>query len=194
MANLDSKIFGTPDGHAEAKKGPDTLVTAPEFDVTQYAKKLAVIVGVIFPAAIAAAKAAKVDITSDIVVAGFVVTAAALIAVSVVMAVDVGARAYATAHAGSKADASDSSASAAAGPVAAPPGMKVWLKDRTGAFSVLAIDHGSGSTSYLVAGGSTSKKQLPGERHEVEAYDDAPSWISDKDCPVIATFVPSQTG
>ncbi len=185
MGALDWKIFGVPEGHQEATQTPAATVKAPEFDITQYAKKLAVIVGVIFPAAIATAKAAGVEINSDIVVAGLVVTATALIAVSIVMATDVGARAYVTVH---TPQTNEATASSGAAVVAAPLGMKVWLKDHgEEAYAVLAIDRTGDSASYLVAGGSTSQKQVP--EGTITAYDQAPSWKTDDE--VTALHLPT---
>jgi hypothetical protein len=187
MGLLDWKIFGVPENHEADKTSDKATVDAPEFDVTQYAKKLAVIVGVVFPAAIAVAKAANVDITPSIVVAGFVVTATSLLAVSIVMAVVVGARAYVTAHASKPAYDASAQASSTSETTPAPPGMKVWLIVHDDPFVVLAIGRAGDSISYLVAGGARSQRPVTGQAAGIQAYD-APTWTSKDE--VTAVHIP----
>jgi hypothetical protein len=184
------RLVGTPEDHAEEKE-ENAVVSSPEFDVTQYAKKLAVVVGVIVPASIAVAKAAEVDIDTEIVVGSFVITAAALLAVSLVMAVDIGARAYAVVQARPAATPEQSGGAPIGGALQAPPGLKVWLADREGPHSVLAVARGADETSYLVVGGSSSKKRIPGHRAQVDAYDEGPVWVSD-DAVTASALAPRQ--
>lgn len=50
MGILDNALFGAPKATGDVG---DEVVTAREFDVTQYAKKMAVLIGVLAPAIIA---------------------------------------------------------------------------------------------------------------------------------------------
>lgn len=53
MGLLDNALFGTPQNHDQDKQDKAVApVQAPEFDVTQYAKKLAIVIGVLAPAII----------------------------------------------------------------------------------------------------------------------------------------------
>ncbi len=173
LYTLLGRLLGTPSHHEEEKADPSkATVHAPEFDLTQYAKKLAAVVGVLFPAVLAALKAANVDLSDGILIAALAVTGAALIGVCLVMAADLGARAYADRSSRWSAQP----ASPPAGALGRTPLMTVWMRGETEALPVLAVDRDSAGTAYLVLRGSTSKKTVDG--HEVEAYDDGPEWVS----------------
>jgi len=170
---LLGRLLGTPPDHEAKKADPSkATVQAPEFDLTQYAKKLTVVVGVLFPAVLAALKTAKVDLSDGILIAALAVTGAALVGVCLVMAADLGARAYA--------DRSSRWSAQAAGPMTSALGrapiMTVWMRGESEPSSVIAVDRDSAGTAYLVLRGSTSKKSVDG--HEIEAYDDGPEWVS----------------
>lgn len=166
-------LFGTPPDHKEEKK-ENKIVEAPEFDVTQYAKKLALVLGVLAPAIAGTLKALKVEhVSSGMVIGAFGVTAAALLGVSLVMAVDVAARAYLTIGQAGTATKKD------AGPngeiVAAAEGTMVWLKGDDEPHPLLAISgDGTESSSYLVAAGPTIKRSGGGEK--MAAVDGPPEW------------------
>ncbi len=167
------KLFGTPPDHKEEKKEHE-IVEAPEFDVTQYAKKLAVVLGVLAPAIAGVLKALKVEhVSSGMVIGAFGVTAAALLGVSLVMAVDIGARAYLTiGKAGDKTTKDDT---AKGDLVAAVSGTMVWLEGDDDPHPLLAISgDGSEASSYLVAAGSTIERRGGGK--DMAAVDGPPEW------------------
>jgi hypothetical protein len=174
---FDNALFGTPPTQPQDSKDPAKApVQAPEFDITQYAKKLAVVVGVIAPAILAALKLFKVDqITPGIVIGALALTAVALLSVSLVMAVDVATRGYLTRG---TAPTSDDEALAGTGGqflVAAPPGALAWLEGQEDPRPVLAIaGDGKSQSSYLVAAGSELRR--PVGATEVSAHDGAPQW------------------
>lgn len=93
MGLLDG-LFGVP------KPGGDTgaeVVKAREFDITQYGKKMTVFIAAIVPAIVAALKALGVEeISEAMVIASLAVTAVAVFCASLLMAVDVIARAMVT--------------------------------------------------------------------------------------------------
>jgi hypothetical protein len=169
-------MFGTPPDHA-TEKNEHKVVTAPEFDVTQYAKKLALVLGVLAPALAGVLKALKIEhVSSGMVIGAFGVTAAALLGVSVVMAVDIAARAYLTVGEAGKEEAAKDAGSKVE-LVGVEPGTVVWLKDDDEPHPVLAIaSDGASSNSYLVAAGPTIERQRGNQ--ETHAVDGAPEWHS----------------
>jgi hypothetical protein len=179
---LIGNLLGTPKEH-EKEKTENQVVKTPEFDITQYAKKLGVTVTVLAGAAVAALKGFDVNQTEGMVIAIFGAIAAALLGVSLVMAVDLASRAYLTGPgAAEKKKKKDKKASADGDPppdgelIAAPPGTAVWLEDDE-PHPVLAIaKDGEKGSSYLVAAGSTVKR--PPGNDGVKAIDGAPKWHS----------------
>jgi hypothetical protein len=172
------KLFGTPPDHKEEKKEHE-IVEAPEFDVTQYAKKLALVLGVLAPAIAGVLKALKVEhVSSGMVIGAFGVTAAALLGVSLVMAVDIGARAYLTiGKAEGEAGKGDAAKGGAAKGdlVAAVPGTMIWLEGDDDPHPLLAISgDGTEASSYLVAAGSTIERRGGGK--DMAAVDGPPEW------------------
>lgn len=178
MASLDSKIFGTPKNRETEKE--NEVVKAPEFDLTQYAKKLAVMVPVVAGAVAGALKLFGVEkIDSAMVAGGLAVTAAALLGASLVMAIDLASRAYLAGGGSSKEGDGTSEASVDASPdgniIPAPPGTVVWLDEDNDPHPVLALSGDGGKTSaYLVAGGEPIDR-FDGER-KVLAINGAPQW------------------
>ncbi|HEY0392178.1 MAG TPA: hypothetical protein VGC63_10735 [Solirubrobacterales bacterium] len=172
------KLFGTPPDHKEEKKEHE-IVKAPEFDVTQYAKKLAVVIGVLAPAIAGTLKALKIEhVSSGMVIGAFGVTAAALLGVSLVMAVDVAARAYLTVGkpVDKEADKTTDEDGKSKGEIAAaPPGTSVWLEGDDEPHPLLAIaGDGSDSSSYLIASGPTIERRGGGK--DVTAIDGSAKW------------------
>lgn len=167
------KLFGTPPDHKEEKKDHE-IVKAPEFDVTQYAKKLALVLGVLAPALAGVLKALQIEhVSSGMVIGAFGVTAAALLGVSLVMAVDIGARAYLTIGEGKDEAAKDDPAKGEL--VAAVPGTMIWLEGDEEPHPLLAISgDGSEASSYLVAAGSTIERRGGGK--DIAAVDGPPEW------------------
>ena len=167
------KLFGTPPDHKEEKKDHE-IVKAPEFDVTQYAKKLAVVLGVLAPAIVAALKVLNVkEATPGIAIGALGVTAAALLAVSLVMAVDIAARAYLTIGQAGKEEEKNGAAKGEI--VATVPGTMIWLDGDEEPHPLLAISgDGSEASSYLVASGSTIQRRSDGK--DVAAVDGPPEW------------------
>lgn len=183
LAELLKSIVGQPTDHEKDKADPKkATVQTPEFDITQYAKKLGVAVGVLVPAILGVLKLAKVDVSTPIMIATLGVTAAALIGVSLAVAADILGRVYA--------DRSSkwASAGAAAGPASGPL-MTVWLSGEDEGCPVVAIERGENGTSYLVLRGSTSKKKVGNE--EVEVYDEKPSWVEESKITATAVSQPS---
>jgi hypothetical protein len=166
-------LFGTPPDHKEEKKEHE-IVEAPEFDVTQYAKKLAVVLGVLAPAIVGLLKVLNVKVaTAPIAIGALGVTAAALIGVSLVMAVDIAARAYLTVGKAKEEAAKDSQPTGEL--VTAAPGTMVWLEGDNEPHPLLAISgDGTDSSSYLVATGPTIERSGGGK--DMSAVDGPPAW------------------
>lgn len=94
MGILDNPLFGTPKASDSAG---EEVVKAREFDITQYGKKMAVLIGVLVPAIVGALKLFHVKEISDaMVIASLAVTAVGILSASFVMAVDMIARALVT--------------------------------------------------------------------------------------------------
>jgi hypothetical protein len=171
-------LLGTPKEH-EKEKAEHEVVKTPEFDITQYAKKLAVVLTTLAVAGAAALKGFDVDQTEGLVIAIFGVIAAALLGVSVVMAVDLAARAYLAGPAAAEKDAEkdDDAAPSSAEIAAAPSGTIVWLKDDDQPHPLLAIASSDGKTgSYLVAAGSKVSRAQGAT--SVDAIGGAPEWFT----------------
>ena len=80
-----------------ADKPGAEVVKAREFDVTQYGKWMAGLIGVLTPAIVGALKLFKVEqVTEPVVIAALGVTAVAVFSVSLVISVDMLARAIVT--------------------------------------------------------------------------------------------------
>jgi hypothetical protein len=181
---LIGKLLGTPKEHEE-EKDKHEVVKTPEFDITQYAKKLAVVITTLAVAGTAALKGFDVGQTEGMVIAIFGVIAAAMLGVSVVMAVDLAARAYlAGAGAAEKEAKGDDGGSgdgdppSGSGLVAVPPGTVVWLEDDDEPHPLLAISGPTGEKAgpYLVAAGSRVSR--PQGDKSVDAIAGAPKWHS----------------
>lgn len=180
LAELLKSIVGQPVEHEKEKEDPKkATVQAPEFDITQYAKKLGVAVGVFIPAVLGVLKAAQVDISTPIMIATLGVTAAALLGVSLAVAADILGRVYADRSSkwGPAATATTGTASSSL--------MTVWLRGEDQGCPVVAVNRGESGTSYLVLRGSTSKKTVGSE--EIEVYDEKPTWVEESQ--IVATSV-----
>jgi hypothetical protein len=93
MGLLDG-LFGVPKPSGETGR---EVVKAREFDITQYGKKLTVFIAVLVPAIVAALKALGVEeISETMVIASLAVTAVAVFCATLLMAVDMIARALVT--------------------------------------------------------------------------------------------------
>jgi hypothetical protein len=174
MLTLIKKLFGVPPQHKKEKEDHE-VVTAPEFDITQYAKKLGIAIGVLVPVIAAALKAWKGAPTAA-VVGALGVTAAALLSIALVSAVDIAARAFLSGEGSAQnKDESDDEDAAPTEVIAAPAGMQVWLKegDRPHPVSALSSD-GKKVTAYLVATGSTQERTVDGK--PVKAIDGTVKW------------------
>lgn len=96
MGLLDG-LFGAP--KPQGGSGEE-LVKAREFDITQYGKRLTVLIAVLVPAIVAALKALGVkEISEAMVIASLAVTAVAIFCATLVIAVDMIARAMVTRNA-----------------------------------------------------------------------------------------------
>lgn len=180
------KLFGTPQNHPKEKEDNE-VVEVPEFDITQYAKKLGVSVGVLLAAVVAALKAAGVEeVTQPAVLVGALgVVAAGAIGTSFVMAIDLAARAYLTGEGAArkkKKQADDDAVSGNGGNggpggdlIPAPPGTTVWLQGEADPRPVLAMaGDGKKISSYLVATGATVERSA-GDK-TIKAIDGTPEW------------------
>ncbi len=194
---LFSKLVGTPQEHQQ-EKDQHEVVTTPEFDITQYAKKLGVVVTALAAAAVAALKGFDVKQTEGIVIAIFGVIGAALLGTCLVMATDLASRAYLAGPAAAKKGVKkkggngDDAENGNGDPppdtavVAAPAGTMVWLEGEDGPSPVLALaGDGEKTSSYLVAAGSTVKRPSGGEG--VKAIDGAPKWRAADDVRAVKT-------
>lgn len=183
LMDLLQSIVGQPANHEKDKEDPKkATVQAPEFDITQYAKKLGLAVGVFFPALLGVLKIAKVDISPAIMIAMFAVTAAALIGISLAVAADILGRVYAD-------RSSRWGAAAVPGSSSSSSLMTVWLSGEDEGCPVIAIERGESGTSYLVLRGSTSKKSVG--NGEVEVYDEKPTWVKESEVTASAVSQPS---
>src|SRR3954447_4560234 len=173
---LLGKLFGTPPEHKEEKKDKEVVKT-PEFDITQYGKKLGVSAGILVAAAIAALKKAGVpEVTEPAVLVGALgLAAAGLLGTSLVMAIDIAARSFLSGEgSGQKVDDGDGD-SAPKEVIAAPPGTQVWLDGESEPHPLLAMSgDGEKVSSYLVATGSTVERKV-GEK-SVEAIEGSAGW------------------
>lgn len=163
------------------KKGKE-VVEAREFDLTKFAKRYGGAVGILFPAVIGALDKVKgIHITTPIIVAALGVTAAALLGIALVSAVDIAARAFLSGEGSEQKKATtdggeaDSAEAGSAGVIAAPAGMQVWLKEDGGPYPVVAMSgDGKKVSSYLIATGSTQKRTV-GDT-QVDAIDGTVKW------------------
>ncbi len=180
---LIGDLFGVPKEH-EKEKAEHEVVKTPEFDITQYAKKLALGIPILVGAIVAALdKFTKVQQTEGIVIAVIGLVAVALLGASLVMAADLAARAYLTGPGAAEKDEDGEEGKKeppAADPppsevVAAQPGTVVWLEDDEQPYPLLAIaGDGDKASSYLVAAG-TKVSRSRGDK-DVEAIDGSPQW------------------
>jgi hypothetical protein len=178
------RLVGHPKDHATEKADPNkATIQAPEFDITQYAKKLGVAIGVLIPGLLGVLKAAKVEISTPVMVGALGVTAAAMIGISLAVAADILGRVYA--------DRSVKWSGAASNGGGGVPSssMTVWLSGETEACPVVTIDRSNGQTSYLVLKGSTSKKTVDGK--DVEVYDGKPTWVEESEVTACSMLEPS---
>jgi len=170
---LIGSVFGVPKNREEEKK--NEVVKLPEFDITQYGKKLGLIVGSIVTATFTAMEVLKVkNVTEGMVIASLGVAAAALLGVCLLMAVDLAARAFITASgAASKSDAEDPPSDSEM--VAVPPGTVVWLADGDEPHPLLAIATNRGeASSYLLAAGAKVSRTRGGA--SIDAIGGTPKW------------------
>lgn len=180
---LIGNLFGTPKEH-EKEKVEHEVVKTPEFDITQYAKKLAVVTTTLAVAGAAALKGFDVSQTEGMVIAIFGVIAAAMLGVSVVMAVDLASRAYLAGAGAAEKAAKDGTGESGEGDpppgselATASPGTIVWLEDDDEPHPLLAIATADGKASfYLVAAGSKVSRSRGSE--DVDAIGGTPKWLS----------------
>jgi hypothetical protein len=174
---LIGDLFGVPKEH-EKEKAEHEVVKTPEFDITQYAKKLALVIPILVGAIVAALdKFTKVQQTEGIVISVIGLVAVAMLGASLVMAVDLASRAYLTGTGAAEKD-EDKKKSGDPPPseiVAAQPGTVVWLEDDDQPHPLLAIaTDDDKASSYLVAAGTKVSRSRGDER--VDAVDGSPQW------------------
>lgn len=189
MGFLSNPLFGTPKDHAE-KKAELEVVKLPEFDITQYGKKL----GLILPGFLGAGAGALAvfedkDISDPVIVGLLALAAAMLLGTSFVMAVDVAARAYLTGGGAAKEKEkkekggangeADTDSPPAGKPgstlIPLPAGAVVWLQGERDPHPLLAMaSDGKEVSSYLVATGGPVDRARGAET--VQAIDGTPTW------------------
>lgn len=172
-------IFGTPPDHG-GEKAKKEVVTAPEFDLTQYVKKLGVSIGVLAGASASALKLFHVkEITTGIVAAALGLTAAALLGVCMVAAVDIAARAYVTRSTAKPEPEPEPVDGEPAGTSGLPVGtisrkLLVWLEGEAQPRLVLAVAGDGDKSRYLLSGDEV------GERDQgdvsVPSLEGSPAW------------------
>jgi hypothetical protein len=173
-------IFGTPPDHG-AEKANQKVVTAPEFDITQYVKKLGVSIGVLAGASASALKLFHVkEITTGIVAAALGLTAAALLGVCMVAAVDIAARAYVT-RSTAKPEPVDGGPAGtdAAGTGGLPVGtvsqkLLVWLEGEAQPRLVLAVAGDGDKSKYLLSGDEVGERDQ--SKGSVPSLEGSPAW------------------
>lgn len=113
---------------------------------------------------------------TPVLVAVLGVVAAAVLGMSLVMAVDIASRAFLSGEGSAqKKDEGDGEESGSTGVISAPAGMQVWLKEGDGPHPVSAMSSdGKKVTSYLVATGSTQQRSVDGK--QVDAIDGTVKW------------------
>lgn len=176
MGLLSNPLFGTPRKHSDEKQDHEVVKT-PEFDITQYAKKLGLGIGILLAAAIAALKAAKVEeVTDPVVLVGVLgVTAAGLLGMSLVMAIDIASRAFLSGEGSakeSKEKEGERGQAVGSKAIAMPPGTLVWLQGDERPLPLLAVSEAG--DSYLVASGETYEAGRTGQGQQ--AIKGAPKW------------------
>jgi hypothetical protein len=166
-------------------KTGDEVVTAREFDITQFVKKLGVSIGVLAGAAAAALKLFKVEqITPGIVAAALGVTAVALLGVCFVSAVDIAARAYVTRGNADDPDPSPKSGGDgddAATPLtvgAVPQKMLAWLEGESQPRLVLAMAGDGEKSKFLLSGSKIGERDRGDDL--VQSLEGSPSWYEEK--------------
>jgi hypothetical protein len=171
---LIGNVFGVPKKHEEEKKEHE-VVRLPEFDITQYGKKLGLIVGTVVAAAFTAMEVAGVEeVTEGMVIASLGVAAAALLGICLLMATDLVARAYITASGAAEEPAAEDPPTGSE-VVATSPGTMVWLENGDEPHPLLAIaTNGGEASSYLIAAGSKVSRTRAGT--SVDAIGGAPKW------------------
>jgi hypothetical protein len=107
------------------------VVKAREFDVTQYGKWMAGLIGLITPAIFGVLKLFKVEqVTTSMVIAALAVTAVAIFSASIVIAVDMLARAMVTRDSQSTPAASGGGAHGEADPPGPGEEVRVTTKEK----------------------------------------------------------------
>jgi hypothetical protein len=169
------KALGIPSQSSEEQKQQE-VVKAPEFDLTKFAKFLAVAVGILAPALAGGLNAFGITVTPPMVVAALGVVAASFLGMSFIAAVDIAARAFLSGEGSAqKKDEADDEESGSAEVIAAPAGMQVWLGDGGGPHPVSAMSSdGKKVTSYLVVTGSSQERSVDGK--QVKAIDGTVKW------------------
>jgi hypothetical protein len=160
-----------------AEKDGKEVVDTREFDLTKFAKKLGIAIGFLAPAIVGGLESFnQVKVPTAVIVGALGVTAAALLGIAFVSAVDIASRAFLSGEGSAqKKDEGDGEESGSAEVIAAPAGMQVWLKEGDGPHPVSAMSSdGKKVTSYLVATGSAQKRSVGG--HQVHAIDGTVKW------------------
>lgn len=171
--SLLGRLVGTPTEHTDEKK-EGAVVKAPEFDITQYAKKLALGIPVFVGGTVAALdEFTELQQTEALAIGAIGLTAIALLAVSLVMAVDLAARAYLAGEgSAAKKEEKGKGEETRSETIPAPAGTTAWVEGSEKPHPVLVIaNDGEEATSYLVATGDEVERGTG-----TKAIDGAPKW------------------
>jgi hypothetical protein len=202
MGLLDSPIFGTPPEHTTEKReegGKNLAVKAPEFDVTQYVKKLSVVMATLAAGAAGVLKAIEgTDTPPGILAACLGVVAVGILGVCLISAVDIAARAYVTRGQNESSDEAatppdkkaDAQGPAKPAPTTEPaPGglavggpssrMLAWLEGDDQPRLVLAVT-GDGTTSKYLLSGEDRGTRKDGDV-TVTSIEGRPAWHDGKE-------------
>jgi hypothetical protein len=199
MSSLfDNALFGTPPTHTTEKNeegGKNLAVKAPEFDITQYVKKLSVSLGLLAAASAAALKVLGKTTPSGLVAACLGVTAVGILGVCLISAVDIAARAYVTRgqqpNSADPPTGTDGKDNVPVGtPATPPPAIAVpsgrvlaWVEGYEQPRLVLAITGDGAESKYLLSG--DTKGSRPDGTTTVASLEGRPAWHDAKEVTAV---------
>lgn len=148
------RLVGTP--QAPAGDTGKEVIEAREFDITQYGKKLAVVTAALATAVVAALEVFDIqEVTEALAIAGLAFVAVCLFSASLVMAVDMIARAIVTVPEAAR-GSSDAAETTDAEIEAVRSDLEVRIEGSDEMRPVLAISRGNGGDSFYVPTGLRS--------------------------------------
>jgi hypothetical protein len=202
MGLLDFALFGTPKQTAESQVGGENVaVKAPEFEITQYVKKLSVSLGLLAAASATALKLFDSSKTPPGIIAACLgVTAVGILGVCLISAVDIAARAYVTRgqqptpnnpppgpvdQGGAPAAQTAAATAPAPTPTAlptiavSPDRVLAWLEGDEQPRLVLAVTGDGAASKYLLSGDGRGSRKDGDDA--VPSLEGIPSWHDSKE-------------